>query len=101
MIAEGLDYCRLEKMIHKGFLLSRFKKLMKEWMVGSYLVMKITPRLPGDIPLVFIGYKYNSRKIIGSIDTEGLEVMNQVIPIYILSLKIITIFLFNFLLYLM
>ena len=34
-------------MSHKIFFLSRFKNLMKEWAVGSYLVMKITPRVTG------------------------------------------------------
>ena len=40
---------------------------MKDWPVGSYFVMKITPRVPGGIPLIAIGYKYNSRKVLGFI----------------------------------
>ena len=44
---------------------------MKDWPGGSYLVVKITPRVLGDIPLMAIGYKYNSRKVLGFIYTEG------------------------------
>ena len=33
--------------------------------------MKSTPRFPGEIPLLAIGYKYNYRKVIGFIATEG------------------------------
>ena len=44
---------------------------MKDWMGGSYLVMKSTPRFPCVGPLLAIGYKYNSRKVLGFIATEG------------------------------
>ena len=33
--------------------------------------MKNTPRVPDDIPLMAIGYTYNSRKFLGFIYTEG------------------------------
>ena len=33
--------------------------------------MKSTPRVPGGRPLISIGYKYNSRKVLGFIATEG------------------------------
>ena len=44
---------------------------MKHWPGGSYLVLKSTPRFPGENPLLAIGYKYNSRKVLGFIATEG------------------------------
>ena len=44
---------------------------MKDWPVGSYLVMKITPRVPDGIPIKEIGYWYNSRKVLGFIATDG------------------------------
>ena len=44
---------------------------MKDWPGGSYLVMKSTPILPGERPLLDIGYKYNSRNVLGFIATEG------------------------------
>ena len=33
--------------------------------------MNSTPRIPGGRPLMAIGYKYNSRNVLGFIDTEG------------------------------
>ena len=70
-MAKGVDYCGPANMSHKGFCLATFENLMKDWPGGSYLVMKITPRVPGSIPLLAIGYKYNSRKVLGFIATEG------------------------------
>ena len=46
-------------------------KLIKYWLVGSYLVIKSTPRVPCGRPIVAIGYKYNSRKVLGFIATKG------------------------------
>ena len=44
---------------------------MKEWPGGSYLVMKSAPRVTVDIPIIAIGYKYNYRKVLEFISTEG------------------------------
>ena len=44
---------------------------MKYWTEGSSLVMNIAPIVPGGRPLMSIEYKYNSRKVLGVIDTEG------------------------------
>ena len=57
MAAEGVNYCGPVKTIHKGFCLSMLEKLMKGWLGGSYLVLKSTPRIPGETPLLAIGYK--------------------------------------------
>ena len=53
----GVNYCGPVKMSHKGFCLDTLEKLVKNFPVGSYLVMKSTPRVPGVIPLLAIGYK--------------------------------------------
>ena len=53
----GVDYCGLANTSHKGFCLATLEKLMKYWPGGSYLVMKINPKVPGDRPLLEIGYK--------------------------------------------
>ena len=71
MASAGVDYFSLVKTIHKGFCLAILEKLMKDWPGGSYLFLKITPRFPGETPLLAIGYKYNSRKVLGFIATEG------------------------------
>ena len=44
---------------------------MKYCPVGSYLVMKSTPWVPGDRTFMAIGYKYNYWKILLFIDTYG------------------------------
>ena len=54
-MAAGVNYCGLAKTSHKGFCLATLEKLMKYWLRGSYLVMEITPRVPGCIPLLAIG----------------------------------------------
>ena len=51
--------------------LATLEKLMKGCPGGSYLVLKSTPRFPVEIPLLDIGYKYRSRRILGFIATEG------------------------------
>ena len=53
----------------QGFLSSYIIKVDKIWPGGSYLVMKIIPRVPGGRTLLSIGYKYNSRKVLGFIAT--------------------------------
>ena len=71
MAAAGVNYCGPAKTSHKGFCLATLEKLMKYWPGGSYLVLKSTPRFTGESPLLAIGYKYNSRKVLGFIATEG------------------------------
>ena len=44
---------------------------MKDWPGGSYLVLKSTPIFPRERPILDIGCKYNSRKVLGFIVTEG------------------------------
>ena len=57
MASVGVDYYGLVKMSHKVFILTTLEKLMKYWPGGSYLVLKSTPRFPGELPLLAIGYK--------------------------------------------
>ena len=46
------------------FVFATLEKLMKYRTGGSYLVMKRTPIFRGERPLMAIGYKYNSRKVL-------------------------------------
>ena len=48
MAAAGVDYCGPVKTSHKVFCLTTLEKLIKDWPGGSYLVMKSTPRFPGE-----------------------------------------------------
>ena len=59
------------KTSHKGFCLATLEKLMKYWPGGSYILMNSTPRFPIGGPMMSIGYKYNYRKVLGFIATEG------------------------------
>ena len=71
MVDAGVNYCGLVKTSHEGFYLATLEKLMKDWPVGSYIVLKSTPIFPGERPLLAIRYKYNYRKVLGFIATEG------------------------------
>ena len=71
MTAAGVNYCGPVKTSHKGFCLATSEKLMKDWLGGSYLVMKSTPTVPGGRSLLAIGYKCNYMKVLGFIATEG------------------------------
>ena len=70
-MSAGVDYYGLVKTIYKGICLSILEHLVKDCLGGSYLVMTITPRVPGGRPLLVIRYKYNFRKILGFISTKG------------------------------
>ena len=54
MAAAGVYYCGPVKTCHKGFCLATLEKLMKDWPGWSYLVLKSTPRFPGEKPLLAI-----------------------------------------------
>ena len=56
MEAAGVDYCGPVNTSHKGFCLATLEKLMKDWPGGAYIVLKSTPRFPGETPLLAIGY---------------------------------------------
>ena len=55
MVAAGVNYCGPTKRSHKDFCLATLEKLVKDWPGGSYLVMKITTRFPGERQLLAIG----------------------------------------------
>ena len=54
VMAEGVYYCGSVDMIHKGFCLATLEQLNKYCTVVSYLVLKSTPIVPSDRPLVAI-----------------------------------------------
>ena len=58
-------------MSHEEFLLDTLEKLIKEWQGRFHLVMKSTPRVPGDRPLMAIRYKYKYWKVLGFVAAEG------------------------------
>ena len=44
----------------KVFCKDTIENLTKNWPVGSYIVFRSNPMVPGDRPLISIGYKYNA-----------------------------------------
>ena len=94
MAAAGVDYCGPVKTSHQGYCLATLENLIKDWPGGSYLVLRITPRFPGESPLLAICYKYNSRKVLGFIATEGAGSTEPGDPYLSLSLRFILMFLF-------
>ena len=70
-MAEGGDYCAMVKTSHNGFYLATLENFMEYWPGRSYLVMNSTQIFPGGTPLMTVGYKYNTRKFLGFIATEG------------------------------
>ena len=53
-MAEVVDYCKSWKTSQKVFCIATFEKSMKDWSGGSYIFLKINPRVPGSIPLMVI-----------------------------------------------
>ena len=51
------------------------------WPGGYRLAMKSTPRVPDDRPLMVIGYKYNSRKVLEFLATEGAGSNDRIVSI--------------------
>ena len=94
-MAEGADYCGPAKTTHKGFCLATLENLMKDWPGGSYLVMKSTPRVPCGRPILEIEYKYNYRRFLGFISTEGYGSNAPGDPYFSCSLTFILMFLFT------
>ena len=54
----------------KGFCKETIEKLTKDWPGGSYLMLRSKPMVPGDRPLIAIGYKYNARNFLYFIVTD-------------------------------
>ena len=59
------------KTRHKVFFLATLEKFMKDWPVGSYLVIYITTRVPSGRPRMIIGYNCSYRKVLEFVATEG------------------------------
>ena len=64
----------------KGFCKETIEKLTKDWPGGSYLVLRSKHMVPGDRPLIAIGYKYNARKVLSFILTYNTGSTKTGIP---------------------
>ena len=70
-MALGVIYCGPGNTSHKGFCLATLEKLIKYWLVGSYIGINSNQIVTGDRTLLKIGSRYSSRKVLGFIATEG------------------------------
>ena len=64
----------------KGFCKETIENITKDWPGGSYLVLRINPMVPRDKPLISIGCKYNTRKVLSFIDIENTGITKTGIP---------------------
>ena len=67
----GAELIGMVKKNTKGFCKETFEKLTKDWPRVSFLVLRSKTMVPGDRPLIAIGYKYNVRKVISFIVTDN------------------------------
>ena len=67
----GTEFIGMVKTNNKLFCKEIIEKLTKDWSGGYYLVLRSKPMVPGGRPLIAIGYKYNTRKVLSFIVTEN------------------------------
>ena len=60
----GVDFIGMVKTNTKRFCKAAIEGLTKDWPDRSYIVLSINPMVQGEIPLIAIGYKYNSQKVL-------------------------------------
>ena len=64
----GYDIIGVVKTNTKGLCKDYIENITKDWPGVSYLVLKRSFTVPGNRPIIAIGYKYNSQKFIYFID---------------------------------
>ena len=69
----GVDLIGVVKNITKGFCKDTIEGLTKDWPGRSYIVLSSKPVVPGERPILAIGYKYNCQKVLSFVDTVGAE----------------------------
>ena len=60
----GAKLIGMVKTNNKGFCKETIDKLTKDWSGGAYLLLRSKPMVPGDRPLIDIGYKYTTWKVL-------------------------------------
>ena len=66
----------------KGFCKETIEKLTKDWPGGSYFVLRSKPMVPGVRPLIIIGYKYNTRKVLSFIVIDNARIKRSGLPYF-------------------
>ena len=65
----GVDLIGVVKTNTKVFCKATIEGLTKGCPGGSYIVLRSKHMVPGERPLLDIGYKYKSRKVLSFVDT--------------------------------
>ena len=76
----GAELIGMVKTNTKGLCKETIEKRIKDWPEGSYLVLRSKPMVPGDRPLIYIGYKYDTRKFLYFIVTDNSGITKTGIP---------------------
>ena len=66
----GAEIFGMVKTDKKGLCKDTIYNPTKDWLGGSYLVLKINYLVPGDMPMISISYKYNAQKVLSWIATK-------------------------------
>ena len=70
-VSIGVDLIGIVKTNTKGFFKATIEGLTKDWPGGSYIVLSSNNMVPGERPLIEIGYKYNYQNILSFVATVG------------------------------
>ena len=76
----GAELIGTVKTNTKVFCRETIEKLTKDCPGGSYFALRSKPMVPGDWPLIAIGYKYNARKVLSFIVTYNAGSTKTGIP---------------------
>ena len=74
VIKVGSEFIFMVKKNTKIFCKKTIEKLKNYWPGGSHLVLRSKPVVPGDRPLIDIGYKYNTRKVLYFISADNIGI---------------------------
>ena len=75
----GSDLIVMVKTNTNRFFKDTIGKLTKDCPGGSYLVFRIKSMVPGDRPIIGIGYKYNAQKFLSFIVTDNSDITKTII----------------------
>ena len=67
----GVDLIEMVKTNTKGFFKATIERFMKDFPGGFYIVLSSKPMVPGERPLLTIGYNYNSQYVLSFVDAFG------------------------------
>ena len=76
----GAYFIGVVKTNTKGLFKDIVEKITKDWPVSSYLMLRSNPMVTGGRPLIFIGYKCNTREVLSFNVTENSGITQVGIP---------------------